>query len=251
MSTIKVAFPTDMHYPFQDDHAVSVALQIVQDFDPDILVAGSDGIDFYAISTYSKDPKRVKSTGLQSEIDAWRKGQREWNDAAPRAYKPFIIGNHEDRLRRWVWEHPGASDLRSLEMSRLLELDSLGIELAPNNEVIVGDVLLIKHGDFVRSHSAFSAKAELMNEVYQFNVMTGHTHRGGSYFVTARGNVFHAHECFCLCDTSPEYKKNPNWQQGISLATVWDGHVSVEQIPIFTNSNGKVAHWRDREYRSA
>ena len=33
---MKIAFPTDEHFPFQDDQAREVAMMIVQDFDPDL-----------------------------------------------------------------------------------------------------------------------------------------------------------------------------------------------------------------------
>ena len=58
---MKLAFVTDEHHPFQDDHARSVALKIVQDFDPDMVVCGSDGIDFYQVSHFDKNPERVKA----------------------------------------------------------------------------------------------------------------------------------------------------------------------------------------------
>ena len=42
--TVKVAFPTDEHYPYQDEYARDVALQIVADFSPDVLISGSDRV---------------------------------------------------------------------------------------------------------------------------------------------------------------------------------------------------------------
>ena len=68
---IKIAFPTDEHFPFQNDRAREVALKIVQDFGPDVVPAGSDGLDFYKLSRFDRDPARMKAHSLQEEIQMW------------------------------------------------------------------------------------------------------------------------------------------------------------------------------------
>ncbi len=134
---MKIAFPTDEHFPFQDEKARSLALKIVSDFAPDLLICGSDGIDFYAISSYDKNPERAK-VNLQEEIDTWRKGQLEWRDAAPNAKRKFIPGNHEDRLRRYLWRHPEIASLSTMTLPRVLDLDSLGIEYSNVDYTLYG-----------------------------------------------------------------------------------------------------------------
>jgi hypothetical protein len=44
--------------------------------------------------------------------------------------------------------------------------------------------------------------------------------------------------------------QHPNWQQGIVLAEVVDGIVSIEPILIRISDAGRVAVWRGKEYRS-
>jgi hypothetical protein len=245
---LKIAFPTDQHCPFHDPRAVAVALQIVRDFQPDLLVSGSDGVDFYAVSKFDKNPERFKVT-LQDEIDCWIQVQRCWRDAAPSARRVFIPGNHEDRMRRFVWDHPGVYGLRAMELKNLLELEALGIEYRPEAEIVVGGRLVIKHGSFIRGHSAATAKAELEGEKHSLNVLTGHSHRGGSHFVRTRGGIVQAVEGFCLCRLDPEYILRPNWQQGIVLATVSGEEVAFEPVLISGAGNSRLARWRGQEYR--
>ena len=248
---MKILFPTDEHYPFQDERARSVALQIARDFDPDLRIAGSDGIDFYTLSSFDRDPERITGSHLQQEINLWRAGQREWIDAAPNAEAKFIIGNHEDRLRRYLWKHPELTGLDALKLANLLGLQDLGIEMADKSglEVLAGD-LVIKHGSFVRKNSGYAAYAELEREKFSISVLTGHTHRGGTTYTTSRKGVVVAHECFCLCDLEPDYISNPNWQQGIVLATVGSGLPSIEAIPFYTYKRKLRAVWRGKEYIS-
>jgi hypothetical protein len=251
----KLAFVTDEHFPYQDEHARYVALQIVRDYQPDIRIAGSDGMDFYSISKFDKNPKRVTDQ-LQEEIDSWSAGQREWISAAPEAHAFFIIGNHEDRLRKYLWKHPELSGLEVLQLPTLLNLASLGIYWEKNKgdranyELNLFDRLIVKHGDIIRTHSSYTARAELEREAYSISVLTGHSHRGGTHYMRTRQGIVLAQECFCLCDLEPEYIAHPNWQQGLVLAEVTAKSLFVEPIP-FYNVRGKVrAIWRGNEYRS-
>lgn len=241
-ATIKIAFPTDEHYPFQDERARSIALAIVEDFRPDVLVTGSDGLDFYSLSSFDKDPARVKAGGLQREIDAWCAGQREWRSVAPDADRIHIPGNHEDRLRRWLWRHPDIADLDALKLSSLLKFDQLGLIEA--QEVNFFDRLLVHHGTRVHKNAGASAYAELEKLFFAMSSMTGHTHRGGSVYVTSRTGLVEAHEGFCLCDLEPDYVANPNWQHGILLAEVSADHLQVEPVPF----RDYRAYWRGKLY---
>lgn len=248
----RVVFPSDMHYPYQDNDAILLAMTIARDFDPTVRVSGSDGVDFYSLSKFDKNPLRRKS--IDFEVDMWTAGERAWNDATPNAVAVYLMGNHEFRLQRYLWRHEEISDLRALQIPSFMRLDELGIvyedsqhELA-NTEIQFGN-LVIKHGSIVRKHSGYTARGELEKEFYQVNMLTGHTHRGGLTYATTRNGVVQGVEGFCLCDLKPAYVDKPNWQQGTVLVTVHDdGDISFEPI-LFRRRIGEVyARWRGKEY---
>lgn len=245
----KVFWKTDEHVPFHDMRAIELAMKICEDFQPDILPAGSDGMDHYSISKYDKNPTRVKGASLQFEIDEWQKIERGWNSVARGAYRPFIEGNHEDRRRRWLWRHPEIEGLRVLEPRLLYGLDELGITIPVDNEFVVGDTLFW-HGKRVSKHSAYTAKGELEDLSYVMNSFTGHTHRMGIYYKTTRRGLVYSVEGGCLCDLHPEYVSHPNWQQGVTLAWVGNEITTFEQVPFFRIGNRIIARWRDKEYRN-
>lgn len=256
MEKLKIAYPTDEHYPYQDERARSVALQIVRDFDPDVRISGSDGVDFYQLSRYDKHPERI--TGLQADIDLWQRGQREWRSASPRARAWFLMGNHEDRLQSYIFKHPELYKIEGLKIQNLLGLANVGAywekdkpEEQANRELVIYSRLVIRHGSVVRKHSAYTARAEMEREASTISVMTGHTHRGGSHYQRTRRGLVMAQECFCLCGLEPPYARQPNWQQGIALATVTADYVSIEAVP-FQTVQGKVTGvWRGKEYRES
>jgi hypothetical protein len=244
-----LAFPTDAHYPFQDENARQVALKIVAEFKPEEIITGSDGLDFYSLSHFDKDPAVLKGAGLQRQIDLWVGGEKEWTSAAPLAKKRWIPGNHEVRFEKYLWRNPELCDLDVLKISSVLKFDVCGIKEEPEEEINYFDLLSVRHGTVVKKHSAATALGEMEIEKYAISTMSGHTHRGGTAYVTVRGKLRQAQECFCLCSLEPLYMRSPNWQQGIVLATVTKKYLSIEPIP-FTRIAGKVvAHWRGKEFR--
>ena len=248
----KIVFPTDEHHPYVDWNALEVATQITKDFKPDVRFAGSDGVDFYSISRFDKDPELFKNN-LQEELDSWALAQRLWIKAAPDATVYFLIGNHEDRLRRYLWKNNELHGLHALEMENLFRFKELGIEMASYGglEQTFHKQLVVKHGSIVRKHSGYTARAELEKEAYGISTLSGHTHRGSHVFVTTRSGVKQAVEGFCLCDTSPNYIHKPNWQNGLVLASVDPQGVSFELIPFRKSAKGRItAIWRGKEYNS-
>ena len=190
---------------------------------------------------------------LQNEIDEWQKGQREWKDASPNAAPFFLIGNHEDRLRRYLWKNPELVDLNGLQLPNLLNFTSLGISWGGEDrhrEIDLMGKLLITHGGIVRQHSAYTARAVVEREKYARSVMIGHTHRGGVHYASTRDGVVQGIECFCLCRTDPEYMLNPNWQQGLVVAEITKANLNIEPILFTRSGEGLKAAWRGKEYIS-
>ncbi|MFH1984594.1 MAG: hypothetical protein ABIL58_22355 [Pseudomonadota bacterium] len=251
MPDIKIAFPTDEHFPYQDENARNLALQIIKDFKPTDLVTGSDGLDFYTISSFDKDPIRAKEFNMQDEIEAWTVGQGEWRNAVGFATLHFLQGNHEERWKRYLWRHPEIAGMEALNLAHLLNLSELGFENGVEDEVNFADMLIVSHGTSVRPGSGNTARTELEKEKFAVSTLTGHTHRGGLVYVKTRYNIKQAAEGFCLCNYEAPYARGPmDWQHGITLATITKNVLSIEQIAFHQVDGKEVAQWRDKEYRN-
>lgn len=244
----KIAFISDEHYPFQDEKARNIALQVVHEFSPDEMIVGSDGIDFYSLSYFDKNPETLKQNGLQNVIDAWVSGQKEWTSACPQATKRHIIGNHEVRYTHYLWQNPELCDLDVLKLSSVLNFPVCGIKGEPEEEIVYNDLLSVRHGSVIRKNSGATALAELEKDRYSISTLSGHSHRGGNTLATARGVVYQAQEGFCLCGLEPEYVKHPNWQQGIVLANITDKFVYFEPVPFHREHGVVFARWRGKEF---
>jgi predicted phosphodiesterase len=211
---------SDAHAPYHDPFAFNLFLKVVTIFQPNTIVLNGDWGDYYQLSAYDKDPERLRNGRLQDELNLIRDLFRQVIAAKPANCRVvFIPGNHEDRLRRFLWRNPTLHGLTALELPNLLGLAELGIEYEPKEVLLANDGLVIRHGSKVRPAGGASARAELESEKFSVSTITGHTHRIGSTLVTHRGGTVGAWEGGCLCSlkVAEDYVAGkPDWQLGIT-----------------------------------
>lgn len=119
--TLRVLGIPDNHYPFHSERATALQRRIVEVTKPDVIVIMGDWIDCYELSEFTKDPRR--KTRFQDEIDSARTGLRLLEDVCPpNARRIFLMGNHEDRYKRYIAKR--APELAGIAtMEHILGLD--------------------------------------------------------------------------------------------------------------------------------
>lgn len=231
----RAVFIPDIHAPFQDNGAVSVALEFVKWFNPHHLIFLGDNVDFYAISRFIRDPERRFGRALQREIDTALAIMGDFVDASPRAKRYWIQGNHEERLEKYLYTGaPELAGLRALGFAELFPITKRDITYVPDGSFTLHG-LTIKHGNIVRLHSAYTAKAEF--ERNGVSGVSGHSHRLGKYYKRHRGGYFCWVEGGCLCKTKNiEYMRGavPDWQQGLVVGyfKTSSGRFTINDHPI-------------------
>jgi predicted phosphodiesterase len=215
----------DLHIPYHDKKTIEVFLKFLRDVKIDKLVIAGDLLDFYELSTFDKDPMRKYN--IQDEIDQCYEILKELKKYCPEIH--FIKGNHEDRLRRFLWKNPSLASIKVLELSKLLNMDTLGIEY--HDFEYIFRRFRFTHGSIVRQDSGATAKAELLK--YGSSMSSGHTHRLSMFIKTdARGTVG-AYEGGCMCNLNPEYIQGvPNWQQGFLVFDFDGDRFFCQVVPI-------------------
>jgi len=232
MKKRKGIFLGDEHCPFQDKAVINGITLFVRDWQPDFIWWLGDDCDFYAISKFNKDPRRV--TMLQDEIDETRRMYDKVCDKAPSADLYKLGGNHEHRMQSFLWSNAtGLSSLRSLQVEELLGIKDMGMTYTPYGWGVQFGELFVIHGNLVSKHSGWTAKAHY--EKFGGNGIVGHSHRGGHYLVTKKDDTNGWWENYCLCDLHPEYEQYPNWQQGFTLGYFEDDRFELRPVPIIKN----------------
>lgn len=205
---------TCLHAPYHDKKLFKLFIQFLKHFKPDYLFMLGDMNDWYTLSTFSQNPSRID--GLSDELKITRGLLRQICKASPNSKKQFVPGNHEARLKKYLWRHPEIASLGKefLNIPQLLQLKEYNIEYAPKGITYHG--IYLAHGHRLSKYSAYSAKLAMDDNTC--NLIQGHSHRGGTHYKTVwqRGKPKQhvAHEAFCMCSLNPEYIDRPNWQQG-------------------------------------
>ena len=230
----------DAHGMYADWNAVEAALAFVRYYRPELVCLLGDNVDFEGLSRFEKPAESVYSIG--TDIDACQKLMRLVRESAPSARIIYLRGNHEARLERYLWKHPEAAQLMKLngaDVPRLVGLADHNIEWFESGHFQANESLMFKHGNAVRSRSAYSAMAEL--EKNGISGASGHTHRLGMHYKTDRRGARVWAESGCLCQLDPQYAEGQtmDWQQGLSFgsASLTGGSFTLHTAPIV---NGRV-----------
>ena len=220
----------DQQIPFEDKPVVAAVTKfIVEEFKPRGIILNGDTADVYNLSKYVKDPGE-RAKGLAREVRSvgqYLDGLR----GIPEKY--YLGGNHEDRTRTFMWSK--APELEGfLSFDNLFGLKKYGFEWRPYGYIYMLGKLAVTHGNIVRAYSGWSARKNFID--YGSSIITGHSHRMGTYHHT---NVFGHHAAWengHLSDpTRMDYLKGkrPNWQQGFSVVHIGKGGwFHVTPIPI-------------------
>jgi len=226
----KQAVINDLHAPFHDKQAVKVCFAVIKAIQPQEIDIAGDLLDFYQLSKFDKNPIQIGT--IQEHINIGRDLLVELRDANPDADIYFHVGNHCDRLRRYLWSiAKELAGLDCLDLKELLDLAKLKIKLVDYEEGrVVNGIFSVSHGSIASIHSAFTAKRTF--EKQGGNGIVGHSHRGGSFYKTDKFGTHGYWENFCLCELEPDYIKHPNWQHGFTIVNYIGDRFFVEQIPI-------------------
>jgi len=235
----KSVFLGDVHVPFQNTSSLLALHKFIRKFNPNRIYLVGDVMDFYAISTFDKEPERI--TKLQEELNQGIAFLRNVRQDAPGATIIYLEGNHEARMQKYLWKHPEISSLNALNVKNMLELKSMNIEYIKQTVSHVHHKFVIEHGDVVRQQSAYTARAQL--EKRGMSGISGHTHRLGMHYRSDMSGDYVWAENGCLCDLNPDYVVGkPNWINGFSVGYFKKDRTNrflIEQIPII---DGKITH---------
>jgi len=246
----------DTHHPYHDEPTLAVVRAIGEDLQPDLLVDMGDGVDAGHLSAkFKQDPMRV--SGLQDEINLKREQLVQFRQAMPNSKYIYLEGNHEERMRRAMWNMEGPAKAliqldvvqRTLTWPVLLGLDELFIDFYSYDEQTKAELLpkfILKHGTVVSQKSGHTALREMAK--YGRSGASGHTHRLGVVWHRDFNGQHVWVETGCCTMLNPEYTQDPDWTNACVVLTFErnTGAVQVEPIEI---RRGHTL-WRGKEYRA-
>lgn len=234
--------------PIHDEKAISVALQLIEDINPNQVVMVGDNLDFAEFGKYLTAAPFKQL--VQAAIDRATMLCAQIRSAAPNAKISWIAGNHEARMARYIQSNAEAafgitrgklsSQLREkwpvLSVPYLCRMDEYGIDYIPGypeSYVALNENLMVIHGNKVTSNGSTTTK--YLNDAH-VSVIYGHIHRTEYAYRTRlskngpRTVMAASPGCLCRIDGAVPSTKSgadefgrpmlmgaENWQQGMAV----------------------------------
>ena len=198
---------------------LALVCQFIRDFKPEYIIHIGDLMDYECLMGKMKtkypsfDGADMKS--LATEYEACAKQISMINQAAPKNCKKiFLKGNHEHRADMLIKKNPEFKEI--LEMEQHLELQ--GWQIMPYLQKVKLGKLNFIHGEFYGTHPV---KKHL--EVYQKNVVFGHTHaiEQSTKPSPMREIPIWGAMAGCLCSVNADYMRNKSSRAEHGFAYGW------------------------------
>lgn len=239
----------DAHVPAHNRRLFWAILQFLAKFQPDVMVSIGDWADIFALSRHPKALRQV--TNPQGEFE---EAKRLWDDVmdiSGAAWSFMILGNHEDRVYRFLQDM--APQLGGIVDPLTREPLSIHAQMGygPNDKVtflygteerggyegglLINNDLSLHHGIIVRPKPGASPLADM--DRWAWSIAHGHTHRMGMVARDTSTSVLRGYELGMLVDPDHSYlayarQMFPNWHPGFAVFTVHNGVVHLQPVPV-------------------
>lgn len=232
----RVLILSDIHLPYHDVDALSLALEWAYQKKPNAIILNGDTMDMYQASRFIKD-RRLRD--LNGEIEMTREFLKQLKDEfdCPIYFK---IGNHEDRWENYLKTvAPELLGIADFELKNVLRFGELGVTEIKSKQVIKIGKLSLLHGH--EMHTIFSPVNSARGLYMRAKVssMAGHNHQTSEHSENdLNGNVVTCWSIGCLCGLRPDYMPVNRWNHGFAyVETEPNGDFIVQNLRII---NGKV-----------
>ena len=226
----KVFVASDLHFPYQDNKAIECFLKEVEDKKPDMVVLNGDLLDFYRLSRFTKDPSGKDPA---EEIEMCREFLHRLRSITDVPIY-YTIGNHETRLEKYILDQAPMIACLMDNVFQVIKTEDIGV--IGCSRFTINDNFVFEHGTRLGSKTGLSAIKEL--EAHYLSGATGHTHRLARYSTRKAGRRFIWLETGCLCDLSPEYMIDPDWEQRFGIVEFKSGR--LKNATVVSIENGEI-----------
>jgi predicted phosphodiesterase len=225
---------SDLHIPYHDIDAVTIALEYGVENKVNTIVILGDLVDFARISRFETD---FSKRSVKHEFDATKQFLRALRQIFPTQEIYWLKGNHDMRYEKYLFQK--ASEIWDdpyFTLEERLQLNEERIHLVDDKTLMQAGKLNMTHGHHIFK-GIFSPVSPARGAWVRAkeNIIVGHLHRP-SYHpeVNINGKVSAGFSLGCLCETRPNYSPLiSNSQHGFAHVLVdKDGSFSVKNYTI-------------------
>lgn len=220
---VRVMHLCDIHFPYQHNPSLDLAVQLVGYTQPHVVVIGSDEFDFMRLGSFDVD-QRLASPELD-DLDLIRKYHYDFVDrlidVSPYTLYVWIFGNHDYRLYRHLLKNsPNIAKTVMRDFAELVRYQGRILYLGETDQVKIHN-LIVAHGTRAGVNPA-KQHFEIVGG--QINYMAGHVHRRSFWqrqgYYAGMASVTSG----CLCQLQPHYTSyradKTAWENGTAIAEI-------------------------------
>ena len=233
----RILFLYDVHVPFHDVNALTVALNYGMQKEVDTIFLGGDFMDFFGCSRYQKDYRKVN---VSWEFDTGRAMLQRIRDLFPKARIYYLLGNHEERWENYLQlKAPELLDMQEFRMDVILRFAEMGIERIGDKRVVQKAGLSIIHGhEFGGGVYSPVNPARGLYTKAKASSICGHHHRTSEHSEKdIDGKVTTTWSVGTLGELNPAYMPLNKWNQGFAYGNFEGSDYKIANLRII---NGKL-----------
>ena len=223
---------SDIHFPYQDNEALELALQYGIENKVNCVYLNGDTLDMYHGSRFVKDRrKRDLASELQIGRDFLKMLQETFK--CPIYFK---IGNHEKRWEDYLRiQAPELLGIADFELETILRFREFGVTLVKDKQIAMAGKLPIMHGH--EWQGGFAPPVNPARGLYlksKESCIIGHHNRTSEHTEKSlKGEVTTTWSTGCLCGLQPDYAPYNNYNHGFAhVQTENDGAYHLKNIRI-------------------
>ncbi len=231
---------SDLHLPYHDVEALSIAIQYGIDKNINCIVINGDLLDFFMISRFTKT-KYGRSVADELEV------AKDFLDILNREFPEipiyFLMGNHDVRLQLYLAvKAPELLDMNEFRLEYLLDAKKHNMTVLDETTLMRINRLNITHGHML-IRGIFSPVNSARGAFLKAKapVLIGHVHKVSTHSeTTLSGKTITTYSTGCLCELNPDYFPfGNNYSHGFAHVKVENGLFKVRNIQIV---NGEIVH---------
>jgi len=226
----RIGLMADMHIPYHDVEAMTVAIDHFINFGANAIIIDGDAIDFYSLSRFDKDPR---NRDVSYELDCLANVIKTLQQNFGKVF--YKKGNHEERYERYLRiKAPELLNVSEFQFENLLAQRGVNCEVIQHTKIMAGKLPIVHGHEFQSASTSIVNPARgLMLKGYTHGI-TAHAHRSSQH--TEKDLMGKLLVCFsigCLCGLSPEWARLNKWNHGIATIELEEsGAFDVENLRI-------------------
>lgn len=229
----KILIISDLHFPYQDNKAIELALDYGKTKKVDCILINGDLIDFANISRHEKD---FRARSIADEFDSVRCFLKSLRLNFPKAKIVFKYGNHDERWEKFLYaKAPEIFDVNDFQLEILLQLGELKIDVVKDKRPVKIGKLTALHGHELAGGAGGVNPARSTFLKTLSNVIVGHYHKtSNNTETTMNGDVISVNSTGCLCGLNPLYMPINKHNLGFAYVEleIKTGHYHLENLKI-------------------